>query len=87
MKIVMTSMMVDDQERAVEFYTKVLGFVKKHDIPMGHPEGVRWLTVVSPEQPDGVELVLEPDTHPAIKPFKKAIVARSASDIVETPSP
>ena len=74
MKIVLTSMLVDDQQKALEFYTGVLGFVKKHDIPMGHAEGARWLTVVSPEQPDGVELVLEPDSHPAIKPFKRAIV-------------
>jgi catechol 2,3-dioxygenase-like lactoylglutathione lyase family enzyme len=62
---------VDDQERALQFYTRVLGFVKKHDIPMGH---ARWLTVVSPSDPDGVELVLEPDGHPAAAPFKQALV-------------
>jgi len=71
-RINLTSIMVDDQAKALKFYTEVLGFVKKHDIPMGE---ARWLTVVSPEQPDGVELVLEPDTHPAAKPFKSALVA------------
>jgi catechol 2,3-dioxygenase-like lactoylglutathione lyase family enzyme len=71
MKIVVTSVLVDDQARALEFYTKVLGFVKKKDVPMGP---ARWLTVVDPKQPDGVELLLEPDAHPAAKPFKKALV-------------
>jgi predicted enzyme related to lactoylglutathione lyase len=71
MKIVITSVLVDDQARALEFYTKVLGFQKKHDIPMG-PH--RWLTLVSKDAPDGVELLLEPDAHPAAKPFKKALV-------------
>jgi len=72
MKIVLTSVLVDDQEKALRFYRDVLGFRLKHDIPMG---GHRWLTLVSPEQPDGVELVLEPDEHPAAKPFKSALVA------------
>ena len=71
MRIVVTSVFVDDQAKALEFYTKVLGFVKKNDIPMGP---ARWLTVVSPDQPDGIELLLEPDSHPAAKPFKKALV-------------
>jgi len=71
-KIAMTSVLVDDQEKALRFYTDVLGFVTKHDIPMGEH---RWLTVVSPEAPDGVELVLEPDGHPAVRPFKAALVA------------
>ena len=71
MRINLTSVMVDDQDKALAFYTEVLGFVKKHDIPMGE---ARWITVVSPEDPDGVELVLEPDTHPAAKPFKQALV-------------
>jgi catechol 2,3-dioxygenase-like lactoylglutathione lyase family enzyme len=71
-KIAMTSVLVDDQEKALRFYTDVLGFVTKHDIPMGEH---RWLTVVSPEAPDGVELVLEPDAHPAVRPFKAALVA------------
>src|SRR5262245_20638402 len=72
MKIVLTSILVDDQEKALRFYRDVLGFQLKHDIPLG---AHRWLTVVSPEQPDGVELVLEPDEHPAAKPFKTALVA------------
>ena len=71
MKIVITSVLVDDQEKALRFYTDVLGFKKKHDVPMGHH---RWLTVVSTSNPDGVELLLEPDEHPAAKPFKKALV-------------
>ena len=72
MKINVTSVLVDDQAKALAFYTDVLGFVKKADIPAG---GARWLTVVSPEAPDGVELLLEPDAHPAAKPFKDALVA------------
>ena len=71
MKIVVTSVLVDDQEKALRFYTETLGFQKKHDIPLGEH---RWLTVVSPEDPDGTELVLEPDEHPAVKPFKSALV-------------
>src|SRR6516165_6819107 len=70
MKIVVTSVLVDDQDKALQFYTKVLGFVKKTDIPMGH---ARWLTVVAPTDPDGTELLLEPDGHPAAKPFKRAL--------------
>ena len=72
MKINVTSVLVDDQEKALRFYTDVLGFVKKTDVPAG---GARWLTVVSPDQPDGVELLLEPDAHPAARPFKEALVA------------
>ena len=72
MKINLTSVLVDDQAKALEFYTDVLGFVKKNDVPLGEH---RWLTVVSPEDPDGPELVLEPDGHPAAPPFKKALVA------------
>ena len=71
MKIGLASIMVDDQDKALDFYTRVLGFVKKTEIPMGEH---RWLTVVSPESPDGTQLVLEPDTHPAAKPFKAALV-------------
>jgi catechol 2,3-dioxygenase-like lactoylglutathione lyase family enzyme len=73
MKIVVTSVFVADQAAALAFYTDVLGFVKKTDIPLGG--GVSWLTVVSPEKPDGVELLLEPDSHPAVRPFKEALVA------------
>ena len=70
MKIVVTSVLVDDQEKALRFYTDVLGFEKKQDIPMGD---ARWLTVVSPQDRDGTELLLEPDSHPAAKPFKEAL--------------
>jgi catechol 2,3-dioxygenase-like lactoylglutathione lyase family enzyme len=72
MRINLTSVLVDDQDKALRFYTEVLGFRKKAEIPLGDH---RWLTVVSPEDPDGVELVLEPDTHPAVGPFKEALVA------------
>ena len=72
MRINLTSVLVDDQEKALRFYTDVLGFVKKTEVPLGDD---RWLTVVSPESPDGVELVLEPDGHPAVRPFKDALVA------------
>ena len=71
MKINMASVLVDDQEKALRFYTEVLGFTKKTEIPLGEH---RWLTVVSPDDPDGVELALEPDDHPAAKPFKDALV-------------
>jgi catechol 2,3-dioxygenase-like lactoylglutathione lyase family enzyme len=70
-RINLASVLVDDQDKALKFYTEVLGFVKKTEIPLGE---ARWLTVVSPEQPDGTELVLEPDGHPAAKPFKQALV-------------
>jgi catechol 2,3-dioxygenase-like lactoylglutathione lyase family enzyme len=72
MRITTASVLVDDQEKALKFYTDKLGFTKKTDIPTGEH---RWLTVVSPEQPDGVELLLEPDDHPAARPFKEALVA------------
>ncbi len=73
MRITLTSVLVDDQEKALRFYTDVLGFRPRNDVPLGG--GMRWLTVVSPEDPDGVELVLEPDQHPAVGPFKAALVA------------
>jgi catechol 2,3-dioxygenase-like lactoylglutathione lyase family enzyme len=72
MRIYVTSVFVDDQEKALRFYTDVLGFKTKNDIPAGE---ARWLTVVSAEDPDGTELLLEPDAHPATKPFKAALVA------------
>jgi catechol 2,3-dioxygenase-like lactoylglutathione lyase family enzyme len=72
MRINLASVLVDDQDKAERFYTEVLGFRKKTEIPMGRH---RWLTVVSPDDPDGVELVLEPDEHPAAKPFKEALMA------------
>jgi catechol 2,3-dioxygenase-like lactoylglutathione lyase family enzyme len=70
MKITLTSVMVDDQARALTFYTEILGFVKKTDIPVGE---YRWLTVVSPEQSGECELVLEPSTRPATQVFQKAM--------------
>ncbi|WP_411077856.1 VOC family protein [Streptomyces sp. cmx-10-25] len=71
MRIHLSSVFVDDQDKALRFYTDVLGFVKKEEVPIGEH---RWLTVVSPEDPDGTELVLEPDVHPAVKPYKDALV-------------
>ncbi len=68
----MASVFVDDQEKAVAFYTGVLGFLTKTDIPVGD---YRWVTVVSPEAPEAVELLLEPANHPAVKPFTSALVA------------
>ena len=70
MKIKLTSVFVDDQDKALKFYTQVLGFVKKRDIPLGE---FKWLTVVSPEEQDGTELLLEPSDNPATKAFKQAI--------------
>ncbi|SDJ59186.1 VOC family protein [Streptomyces indicus] len=72
MKIHITSVFVDDQAKAERFYVDKLGFVKKHDIPLGED---RWLTVVSPEAPEGTELLLEPSSHPAVGPYKSALVA------------
>jgi catechol 2,3-dioxygenase-like lactoylglutathione lyase family enzyme len=69
-RINITSVLVDDQEKALRFYTDVLGFEKKRDIPLGE---ARWLTVVSPEDRDGTELLLEPDGHSAAGPFKQAL--------------
>lgn len=71
MKIVLTSILVDDQDKALHFYTNILGFLKKTDLPMGHH---RWLTVVDRDQPNGIELLLEPDEHPAARAFKRALV-------------
>jgi len=73
MKIKLTSVSIDDYDKALRFYTEVLGFVKKRDIPLG--EGARWITVVSPEEPDGAELLLEPNAdYPAMKALKEALV-------------
>ncbi|MEM6689563.1 MAG: VOC family protein [Planctomycetota bacterium] len=71
MKIIVTGVLVEDQAKALRFYTEVLGFEKKHDVPMGEH---RWLTVTPPGKPDGVELLLEPSEHPAVAPFKEALV-------------
>lgn len=72
MKIVVTSILVDDQAKALAFYHYVLGFEPKQDIPMGRH---RWLTLTSPNDPHGVELLLEPDAHPAAKAYKAALKA------------
>lgn len=72
MKIYVTSVYVDDQDKAEKFYTEVLGFEVKHNIPLGEN---RWLTVVSAEDTEGPELLLEPSDHPAVKPYKAALVA------------
>ena len=72
MRINLCGVLVDDQAKALRFYTEKLGFQKKHDIPLAGEH--RWLTVVSPEDPSGTELLLEPDEHPAAKPFKSALV-------------
>ena len=72
MRIYLTSVLVDDQEKALRFYTGVLGFVQHADVPVGEH---RWLTVVSPDNPEGPQLLLEPDNHPAAKPFKAALAA------------
>ncbi len=71
MRINITSVLVDDQDKALDFYTRVLGFVKKTEIPLGE---AKWLTVVSPQEPQRTELLLEPDSHPAARPFKHALV-------------
>jgi glyoxylase I family protein len=73
MRIKLTSVMVDDQDKAVRFYTGVLGFKKKHDVPVGE---YRWITVVSPEGPDDLELALEPNANPAGKAFQEAMFSQ-----------
>jgi catechol 2,3-dioxygenase-like lactoylglutathione lyase family enzyme len=72
MKITLASIFVDDQSKALEFYSSILGFVPVNDIPMGE---ARWITLAAPEQPDGAQLSLEPDDHPAVRPFKEALVS------------
>ena len=74
MRIKLTSLMVDDQDKALRFYTEVLGFQKKQDIPVG---AYKWLTVVSAEGPDDLELALEPNANPAAKAFQEAMFAQS----------
>ncbi|MEV7425581.1 MULTISPECIES: VOC family protein [unclassified Streptomyces] len=71
MKIHLVSVFVEDQAKALHFYTEILGFVKKHDVPLGGE--ARWLTVVSPDGPGGTELLLEPAGHPAVKPYRDAL--------------
>jgi catechol 2,3-dioxygenase-like lactoylglutathione lyase family enzyme len=71
MRIFVTSVFVDDQEKALKFYTDVLDFAVKNDVPVGEH---RWLTVVAKEEREGTELLLEPSDHPAVKPYKEALV-------------
>lgn len=71
MRIRLTAIMVSDQDQALKFYTEILGFKKKHDIPVGGP--YRWITVTSPEGPDDLELSLEPNANPAGKVFQEAM--------------
>ncbi len=70
MRITLTSVFVSDQDQALRFYTETLGFVKKHDLPVGE---FKWLTVVSPDDPDGTELLLEPNDNPVAQEFQKGI--------------
>ncbi|MFP3918901.1 VOC family protein [Lysinibacillus telephonicus] len=70
MKIIITSIFVQDQEKALKFYSETLGFVKKHDVPSGE---FRWITLVSPERQEGTELLLEPNQHPAAKEYQKKL--------------
>ncbi|HEY8588429.1 MAG TPA: metalloregulator ArsR/SmtB family transcription factor [Naasia sp.] len=72
MRVAWVSVFADDQQQALDFYTEVLGFVAKHDVPLGDE---RWVTVVSRDDPDGVELVLEPASHPAVRQFRDALAA------------
>lgn len=73
MKIKLTSVSIDDYDKALKFYTEVMGFQLKRDIPLG--DGARWITVVSPEEPDGTELLLEPNAeYPAMKALKESLV-------------
>ena len=73
MRIKLTSIMVDDQDKALRFYTEILGFRQKHDIPVGE---YRWITVTSPEGPDDLELALEPNANPAGKTFQEAMFSQ-----------
>lgn len=72
MRVIVTSIFVQDQDQALEFYTKKLGFVVKHDVPAGQ---YRWITLVSPDDPEGTELLLEPNEHPAAKEYQEKLMA------------
>ncbi|MED3550762.1 VOC family protein [Cytobacillus praedii] len=72
MKIIVTSIFVDNQDKALQFYSETLGFVKKHDVPTGE---FRWITLVSPENEKGTELLLEPNNHPAAKEYQQKLFA------------
>lgn len=82
MIIGVTGVPVDDQEKALKFYTETLGFRVKFDMPLGNPEGDRWLTVVSPERPDGVELLLEPNRNPITLAFQQGLMEQGIAAII-----
>ena len=82
MIISVTGVVVDDQEKALQFYTKTLGFQLKRDMPLGNPEGDRWLTVVSPERPDGVELLLEPNRNPISLTYQQGLMDQGFPSII-----
>ena len=82
MIIGVTGVVVDDQEKALQFYTKTLGFQLKRDMPLGNPEGDRWLTVVSPERPDGVELLLEPNRNPISLTYQQGLMDQGFPSII-----
>ena len=70
MRITLSGVFVSDQDKALRFYTEILGFVKKHDVPVGQ---FKWLTVVSPDDPDGTELLLEPNENPVAQTYQKGL--------------
>ncbi len=82
MIISVTGVVVDDQEKALQFYRDKLGFQVKHDMPLGNPEGDRWLTVVSPERPDGVELLLEPNRNPISLAHQQGLMEQGYPSII-----
>ena len=75
MRITLTGVFVGDQDKALQFYTETLGFVKKNDVPVGE---FKWLTVVSPDDPDGTELLLEPNENPVAQNFRKGYLTRAS---------
>lgn len=79
MKIKLTGIFVNDQEKALEFYTKILGFVKKLDFPLGE---FKWLTVVSPEEPNGTQLLLSPNNNPSAKTYQESIFKQGIGAVV-----
>jgi predicted enzyme related to lactoylglutathione lyase len=79
MKIRLSSVFVEDQEKALKFYTETLGFMKKHDFPVG---AFKWLTVVSPDDPDGSEMLLEPNDNPAAKAYQEALFSQGIASRV-----
>ena len=82
MIIGVTGVVVDDQQKALAFYRDVLGFQTKHDFPLGNPEGDRWLTMVSPERPNGVELLLEPNRNPISLTYQQGLMEAGFPSII-----